>query len=994
MPEINAKFIAAIIVAALVIGGGFTFFHETYNAKPYVEIKFPGIFQNETKMFSFSTKGSSFSFTGNGTVNLYGTVRTGSGAPYDGFLYVYDFPRVDQVQVSNGSYSVILCHYGAYTIGYKASGYKTSFATFSILSGTGIQENVVIHKEGVYSVSGSTLNITNHSVANVNLTFISFFGTFQSSSNSFGSFSTSLQNGTYAVITEKRNYNVIPKPEFFNVSARNVSDLTLVMNHTKNSTFLATGLVYNDLKVPLGGVMINAYDTLTNKIIDTTYSSSTGQYTINISAGGTVLFYSKNGYIIAHSKVIVTSKNIENLDQNLTVVDPFIARGSTKISSGISFLPSFMITGVSTYLSTHNSIPYYEQYSSNGNVTLSLSNTFYHTMSTASKLMANFTVVVATELNGTYYYTSSTINSQGKATIPLDFGGNFNFAIYVPGFNWTKSAEIIPTTSSFLIIPDALTPLPGQYYRMSYNIISNGYQLLYPNVTMSENGLIVNQSFEKFRSGRFTFYYFADDRENYLINMEISVGESGFLNGTLDMLIQGEKAQNYSGNITLTPLPTIASQFTSPIGNVPGYDNARVMSTLNDTESSNLYTKGTGKITFILHSTKNVSGQKAVLYTMLYGKFYSKVVLINSSKFTVVMNFTTFFNFTLIGLYITAYNIHVKDSRNQTVNVYPTDRNLSTINITVVNEMSEKLNYDYGSTYGVSLNKSLPFSYMRIVNSPIQTLPNASSNDQYKLLLTYSLPKANYNFSYGGDGFLQSSLTVNMNSTLKSYEMNVTSYGILQLIHSPMKFTDNITLRTLSPLFIGTQYKYYVGNESAHDNYYRSVTGVNLSGVSEFTSIGMDDVFINSSVHLYSVNYPFLTQYINISNSEIHSYLTQTKYAGSTFRPVYDLYNNSLNSGVNNGIITNMSIMGYNGIQFKPFNMSKGSVGFMNSTEIFKTTSTTDNNTTRDFRITANTVYGLKIKLGTYQTDLSNSGLYMIDLGLMNVNFTNYGGKY
>jgi hypothetical protein len=253
MPEINAKFIIAIVVAVLVIGSGFSFFHESYNARPYVDIKDPHIFENEKKMLSFSKKGSSFSFTGNGTFRLYGSVTTASGNLYTGNLSIYVFPRVDQISVVDGKYSVILCHYGAYTVGYKASGYKTTFATFSILSGSEMQKNVQIHGEGVYNVSGNTKNLTLRIVPYVNLIFVSFFGQYQGSSNGQGLFSTHLQNGTYAVLTIKRNYNETPKPLFFNVTGSSVNDLDLVMKPSNNTTFTASGIVNNDLGQPVGG---------------------------------------------------------------------------------------------------------------------------------------------------------------------------------------------------------------------------------------------------------------------------------------------------------------------------------------------------------------------------------------------------------------------------------------------------------------------------------------------------------------------------------------------------------------------------------------------------------------------------------------------------------------------------------------------------------------------------------------------------------------------
>lgn len=991
MPEVNAKFIIAIAVAALVIGSGFTLFHESYNAKPYVEIKDPQIFENETKMLSFSKKGSSFSFTGNGTVRLYGTITTASGNPYSGPIFIYVFPRVDEVHVSDGYYSVILCHYGAYTVGYKASGYKTSFSTFSVLSGSGISENIRIHREGDLSVSGTTERIGNNIVSNVNLTFVSFFGTFRGTSNDKGIFSTNLQNGTYLVLTIKRNYNTTPKPEFINVTGSIVKNLVLLMNRSKNATFYASGKVNNDLGVPLGGVKITSIDVADGKIVGTTYSQSNGNYIINIS-GDDVLTYSLNGYIHAHSKELFVNGNIASLEQNLTVVNPFISQKSNSSGTGIShlssftYLPAFMDSGVSSYATSHNSIPLYRAYALKGNISLSLSNTFYTQGTPASTSLLNgFEVTVIAYLNGTYYHTTSRVSSSGQANISLKYGGNFNFVAYVPGFNWTSFNIATLNPPDHILSSVSLTPLPGQYFAVHYNVTSKGYALLYPNITMSENEILVNQSLEGSNVG--TFMYFSDTHINYVFILNISVQEVGFQNKSLSIILNGESPYNLTENIVMKPVFSIGYKFNDSLKSIPGFSQNRVNSSMSTSFSSNYYNKGRGAVSFNLETLTNISGEHFILYTRIYGTTYSRIITVIGSSFEVNTNFTASFHFTLVGFYYTYNNISAKDLLTQHLYVSLSKRQAKNITLNIADEMAMKLNRNYGKDYNVSLQNSLSLNNLYLSDSSIQLQPQSNSSSTYANSYVYLIPHGIFIFTYRENGYIQNSTQININNTGLTHTLNITGYGVVLLIHNPLNLSARATV------FPVKSYVYKNSTSKLGSNSSIVAYGVNMSLITAYTSFKVGNITVSSPKHTLTAQNPVLIQYVNISKSLYLVYLSQKPYSGTPPDELYELYNGSFSLSDANGFLTNISVLPYNSANTAPFYMSTGTQGYFNNINIFTLTHNTDKtNLSNNVEVLSNVSYAIQIKLGQVQNNLSGSGQYEMYLGMSNFNFKNQGG--
>lgn len=992
MPEVNAKFIIAIAVAALVIGSGFTLFHESYNARPYVDIKDPQIFEKETKMLSFSKKGSSFSFTGNGTVRLYGTITTASGNLYSGQVFIYVFPRVDEVNVSDGHYSAILCHYGAYTVGYKASGYKTAFSTFSVLSGSGINENIVIHKELNFNVSGTTEKIDNDIVSNVNLTFVSFFGEFRSSSNDRGNFSTNLQNGTYLVLTIKRNYNITPKPEFINVTGSIIKNLVLLMNRSKNATFYASGKVYNDLDVPLGGVKITSIDVADGKIIGTTYSQSNGNYIINVS-GVDVLTYSLNGYITAHSKEFFANRSIANLDQNLTVVNPFISETSSSRGTGIShlsaftYIPAFMDGGVSSYATSHNSMLLYRAYSSGGNISLTLSNTFYTEGPPAStSLLSGFDVTVIVYLNGTYYHTTSTVSPSGQANISLKYGGNFDFIAYVPGFNWTLFHISTLNPPDHLLSSASLTPLPGQYYAVHYNVTSKGYALLYPNITMSENGIMVNQSLEGSNVG--TFMYFSDTQINYEFILNISVQEVGFQNKSISVTLNGESPYDLTENIEMKPVFSIGYKFNDSLKSIPGFSPNRINTSIPATFSSNYYNRGKGELSFNLQSLNNISGEQFILYTRVYGTTYSRIVTVSGSIFEVNTNFTAAFHFTLVGFYYAHNNISARDLPTQHLNVVLSRRQTRDVTVNLRDEMAMKLNRNYGMNYNVSLQNSLSLSNLYLSDSSIQLDPQNSSSSMYTNSYMYLIPHGNFIFTYREKGYIQNSTQLNINNTNSTSNLNITGYGVVLLIHNPLSLSARATV------FPDRNYTYTNSTSGSSVNSSIVAYGVNMSNIAVRTSFKVGNITVQSKNYTLTAENPVLIQYVNISKSVYMAYLSQTNYSGTAPDELYELYTNkpvSLSGA--NGFLTNISVLSYNSANTVPFYMSNGTKGYFNNINIFTLIHNTDKtNLSNNVKVLSNTSFTITIKLGKVQTNLSGSGVYKMYLGITNFNFKDHGG--
>lgn len=993
MVEVNAKFIVALVVAAVLIGAGFSVFHETYNAQPYTEIKLPKIFLNEKQMLAFSRDGSSFSLLNRSNILLNGHVTLSSGANYNGEIYIFDFPWVVPVKVQNGYYEVTLLHFGSYTIGYKASGYHRAFTKFSILSGSSITENVAIQTEGSYQVNGDTQNITKSPVQNVNLTFVSFFGVFNTTSNGKGKFSTKLQNGTYLSITIKRNYNLTPKPKFFNVSAGNLNNLVLTMKRTSNATYPVSGRVQNDLGIPLAGVKVFDAGQNTTKTSSKNLSSNyvltnnLGLYTICVPAGINVLGFVHNGYIAAHSQPIDVFRNISNVNQNLTVIDPFVQLGINANNTGLKFLPTFMDSQVNSRITGNNSIPLFASYNPLSSLSLSLNNKFYSPNKVnEGSFLPNFTTVIVGSFNGTIYHTSVTTNALGLAKLPVLFSGVYNLAVYVPGFNWLPYNVTTQTNLISAVYSVYLEPLPGQYFQFSGNTL-NGVDLAvlaYPNITLLENGLVVNASLENSPTGSFSFKYFVDTSQIYSIKLGISVQQVGFQNQTISKVVASTSPSNLVGIVLkANPVFSIGQGFNETSKPTPGLDQKN-LSQFANAISSDKFNKGNESISLSEVVNQTLPIQNYVVLSQVNGVIYSKVLNNFGKNAFVNTTFSTNFNLTTVNQYYLDKNVNSSNSRKQSMIIHAKERNLKYDFLNLTDLLYQKADSLYSTSYGVNLNVSPSASALVNSNSAYSVNYHSSKALRNDAQVEFLLSNGIYNFTYNSNGFIANSTSIYNNVGRNSFSMNLSQYGVLTLIKSNVNFdyTNTLKSKTISTVnyTLGGLQKY---NTTTSKNYSMNTPGI-ISGYYINTVLSVDRVTFYSNSSTVTSSEPMDTQFLNISSTTISSILEQTPYQQNPTK--YQLYNNSINLKGLSGFITNMTIYSGSSKGFvNGFNLSTGTIGYLNNKVLFKTESAGDSNLTNNLKFIAGNNYKVDINLGQVQTNLASNGEYLMYMGVVSV---------
>ena len=126
------------------------------------------------------------------------------------------------------------------------------------------------------------------------------------------------------------------------------------------------------------------------------------------------------------------------------------------------------------------------------------------------------------------------------------------------------------------------------------------------------------------------------------------------------------------------------------------------------------------------------------------------------------------------------------------------------------------------------------------------------------------------------------------------------------------------------------------------------------------------------------------TQFLNISSTTISSILEQTPYQQNPTK--YQLYNNSINLKGLSGFITNMTIYSGSSKGFvNGFNLSTGTIGYLNNKVLFKTESAGDSNLTNNLKFIAGNNYKVDINLGQVQTNLASNGEYLMYMGVVSV---------
>ncbi len=896
MADINPKFIAAIVIAAILIASGIYYFHGDYQAKPYEKLKFK-FFVGEVPMLAFNQMGSSASPIGNATIHVSGIVSTSNGPLKDSTVYVYDFPWVVAVNTTgNGSYSFTFLMYGTFTIGYKSMGYTTTYKTFTMVNGNSLKENVFLKPAEIYNVSGNTLNYTGVNIPDVNVVFHSFFGSYQTFSGNVGNYTNLVQNGTYLIITYKNGYNSTPKPRFVNVTGSIINNFNLLMNRTNSTTYYIKGLVLNRLGTPISGAKVQ--DTvLTPKgpvqALSVT-TNSKGLYIIPVPSGYNNLTFTDVAFLTnSTGQILVTS----NMTENMVLIskDPFTTSGIGP--TGLTFLPSFMQAYGLNYLKGNISSIGFSSGQTSLNFNITILNSFYHNSPQNSSFFSGMVGAIAGNFNGTIYYESISVkNINGFITAISHYAGSYDIVLYLNGFNISEASQNLPSTKTYSV---TLTPLPGQYFRTTLNATNTvtGQKLFFTNDTLLENGLPVNFSAY---SNTSAFYYFIDTSQIYSITLTYSVDEIGFINDTKSIVVLSTNptygSKNGAINITLsmTPSMSIASGFQNTTRTVPGISQSSIASKLTDVQTSNIVNTGNSTYEINLNSeTTGEAGFQFIIYTEINGYVYSKVV--NFSKpINASLNFSGFyngnFNAIIVGQmwksnvfsYVFTYG-----QKNYIQNPIPVvARNVSAANISVKSKFSKDL-----ELYKLGGNLSVPVSGISIGAYSIAMNWSGVKINVTGTHYTYYLPMSSlYSIEYAHSLYILNTTSISLaKQKYINVSMYVNSYGSIAIVNTSVNTT--IELHQSNGVFPPSNFVTGIGNTSY-------IVGDSSQPI--YYTITIDKVNFTTKPLLLTPGNPLNIENITLVSGVKLANLTPG-VSGTT------IYNNSADKPSNEFVITNVS---------------------------------------------------------------------------------------
>ncbi|MCL4357002.1 MAG: hypothetical protein M1460_03945 [Candidatus Thermoplasmatota archaeon] len=920
MVDINPKFIAAIVIAAILIASGIYYFHGDYQAKPYekLELKF---FVGEVPILAFNQMGSSASPVGNATIHVSGTVTTSNGPLKHSTVYIYDFPWVVAANTTgNGSYSFTFLMYGTFTIGYKSMGYTTTYKTFTMLNGNSLKENVFLKKAEIYNVSGNTLNQTGVNIPDVNVVFHSFFGSYQTISGNVGNYINPAQNGTYLIITYKNGYNSTPKPRFVNVTGSIINNFNLVMNRTNSTTYYISGLVLNRLGTPISGAKVQ--DTvLTSKgpiQALSVYTNSKGFYIIPVPGGYNNLTFTDVAFLTnSTGQILVTS----NMTENMVMIsrDPFTTTGIGP--TGLTFLPSFMQEYGLNYLDGNLSSIGFSSGQTSLNFNIKILNSFYSNSPQSSSFFSGMVGAIAGNFNGTIYYESISVkNVNGLITATSHYAGSYDIVLYLNGFNISEASQNIPTTKTYSV---TMTPLPGQYFRTTLNATNSvtGQKLFFTNDTLLENLLPVNFSAYSSTS---SFYYFIDTSQIYSITLTYSVNEIGFINGTKSIVVKstnptyGSKTGVINITLSMTPSTSISSGFLNTTRTVPGISQSAISSKLTDVQTSNI--KNTGNSTYEINLTSESTGEggfQFIIYTEINGYVYSKVVNF-SNTINANLNFSGFyngnFNAVIVGqmwksndfTYLFTYG-----QKNYFQNTIPlVARNVSIANISVKSKLSKDL-----ELYKLGGNLSVPVAGIAIGAYSIAMNWTAVKSNVTGTHYTYYLPMSSpYSIEYIHPLYILNITSISLaKQKYINVSMYVNSYGSIAIVNTSVNTT--IEPHQSNGVFHPFNFVTGIGN-----TYY--IVGCNSQPI--FYTITIDKLNFTTK--------PLLLTQTNPLNIENISLVSGVKLANLTPSGSI-IYNNSVDKPSNEFVITNTSFwseVSSSGtlVKSKQYNLTTG--GYLN----------------------------------------------------------------
>lgn len=911
----NLKLVGALAVAAILLGSSIFLFHENYDAKPYIKVNIPQLYEGEQKMFSFSTLGTSIGPENNGTYILEGYVYNEVGKPLiNTNITVFDFPwDVSTITNSTGGYEINVLLFGTFTMGIISKGYSQSLFTYTNLNGRDVWENVSLKKTYLYSVTGYAYTLQGGSnssrvkVPDVNIYFRNFYATYNTLSNNTGNFSVKLQNSNYIIYVEKSGFSANVTPEFLNVTGKNVTNLKLELELPNNILFTINGTVFNKLNQPIS-TGISVEDVFEGRVVSNSTTLPDGSYSISVPAGYNQLYFKGIGFNINYTNEIFVNSSINNLNISLTAWDPFSGQPLNSQQKGLSFLPSFMKGEAENYLKSNSAI----NYKQNEKVfsKIQISNSFYSEYPQNISFENKFYGVVAGNFNGTIYYDSVILNSNAITELETDFPGIYNIILYIPGFSLiTLSANNEIHYNSYY---ENAVPLSGQTFNITGSGINsvNGNPLYYSNYTLYENGIPVSSQ-DYITDGTYRFPVFIDVHQSYTLNFTIHIEENGFISQNYSLIVNSTKISNPNifsmGTIGLSPVKSIGNGFEENLIPVACYSVSALEKNLTENYTTNLQSSSSSENLFLFyHSNSKLS--YTIMYALVYinGVIYGKVFNTSiSGTFNLQLNFS-------VSGYISFYSQYYKSMNDKLNalpgdksfdNIYMNDRNLTTFKIEIINSL-----YKYEVKNRLSLNYEILPANIYSFNSLIYFKNTTSTVTSEFRNFTFEIPRGKFVFKYGNySSIIMNQTTVDsFSSNTINVEMNVSEYSSLLFLNSTVPvyiYIQTINGSSVTSYFIGNFKNSVVTNVTLNQTYYKVRYYLKVEGTvfesryfsGNFTSplyrmslnisnsteiIGLNGIYSNSKYNIIYSNstFNFLPDSVLLYNISLYRYDSPIEY--------------------------------------------------------------------------------------------------------------------
>ena len=924
MSEISPKAVAIIVAAIIIASSSFFIFHVSYSTEiPNLKLPKlhpPQIFAHESRLFAGSLLGTSFSFVSNATFTLEGYLYSNANSGHTPLgnrkAYVYVFPWVDEVTTnSNGFYSVTMLHYGSYTVGYTVQNYSEPTASFSIIQGNSIWQNITLSPANFYKTTGKTVATNGSTISNVLIIFHAFFGNYTTTSGSNGFFSTNLPNAMYISITLKGGYHKFPKPLFFNVSG-NSKSLTLTMNKTNQIIYFnVSGYIFNKLGKPVNGASVSdiylGNGTTVPKTVANATSILNGSYVISVPAGYNIIYAGGAPYLIsvvpdaisglsspsqifsniAFTPHIFVNTTLYNENATLVAKDPFSPTGTGK--NGTAAVPTYGIGQVNRFLRGNYSAVNYGigvPLSTPSIIDLLIQNT-----NESHSPLIDYPVLVLSNITGTNYFVTVFTNSSGFAKVPVFYQGTYKIVIFIPGFN---SGNI--TVNPGHVDHVSFLPLNGQFFTVSgyvhnkidnlplssYTIFNNLSGVFPVNFSYYAGNSAGFYSFEVFYDTHFPFLTTKNVSEQFIIQVKYAGFSSNSL--TIDMTKDGNLTNN---NISLSPVITIGNivngqsirMWNNVTSGVPGINHINVTENLTNSYTDKIsITHNSITAPFLLNitvnsSTINVPDLPLDIYLGVNGVVYNATVISNASG---VIQMDLFYS----GLYylqffgITYETPNHSYSFSNTVHnqvVYINQRQHRTVTIKLENlfalsHPTAPENISVADNAPVISNSNLPVPITSGFNNP-----------SFGTEFNYTLSQGNYYFIYAATGFVKKAFYFfnNVSSLVSSDSINVQGYGIVFQTSTPLAYE----LWVNSSYKSSTNYNINIENSIIPTGFH----SLNISIIDPFLSYG---IYVNvsrgspSPIFFWNFTSADPVEYVwyNLSSNVTRDIVTQETEKGST----------------------------------------------------------------------------------------------------------------